>query len=601
MLVKKSKILLHWQPYQINCEESMKKVPILLSTLTLATGGTVILGATTALANNMVVQQADERESVVPEKSENILYQQSNIFDSRIDIVVSPTKAEMTLFFDQLSDDWVRKIIVIQHNYEDGVLEEEADARMATLGVDDYSDWATKLDDWDNDLMVKNPFRPNNYDLLLEKNVSNVLKAGHPNFFYYAVQFWHHSIGDNGEDIWDDSYWIRGKVDLRSCVRSSAAGSSALTCVVDSKVNGEQYNFVLARNGNLISMPDEKIMTWSEEWQQILADRHRELIVNVKNLYKDVLTGLELSDEYDEIANKLRTILSKYPNSGDRIYELRQAQKQIKEVREFYQKLGDSGTNSEDFELLKAENETLRSKITELQLELTRVNDEKQSLSAMMEEKRLELEAAKQVITSLEQEIQDLRQQLNGADDSDGSGLDGELLDKLKKLEDQNGILKRQNDDLVEQNQRLNTKIDQIEAEYKAKIGSLETEFAEKMKNLELEKQELTAKITSLESNDKVNSCSTSGITISENASEGSSEAQIGDLNTESQSTALENQDVSNDALRAPEEGNSDSQVIDVPSLGAVETKSWIWWIILPVIAVLMVGVGVKRTLSKKH
>ena len=128
----------------------MKKIPILLSTLTLTTSAVLVMGTMTALANDITEEgtiQLNSETFEVPQISEDVIYSESNIYDNRVEIYANPLKNEMTFLFDELSDDWVRKMIVVQHNYEDGILEEEADERMKTLGVDDYSDWATKLDD----------------------------------------------------------------------------------------------------------------------------------------------------------------------------------------------------------------------------------------------------------------------------------------------------------------------------------------------------------------------------------------------------------------------------------------------------------------------
>ena len=57
----------------------------------------------------------------------------------------------------------------------------------------------------------------------------------------------------------------------------------------------------------------------------------------------------------------------------------------------------------------------------------------------------------------------------------------------------------------------------------------------------------------------------------------------------------------SNEAVPEDMITNSDSEAIEVPSLGVVETKSWLWWLILPLIAILMLGVGIKRILLRKH
>lgn len=58
---------------------------------------------------------------------------------------------------------------------------------------------------------------------------------------------------------------------------------------------------------------------------------------------------------------------------------------------------------------------------------------------------------------------------------------------------------------------------------------------------------------------------------------------------------------VSNEAVPEDMVTNSDSEAIEVPSLGVVETKSWLWWLILPLMAILMLGVGIKRILLRKH
>lgn len=571
--------MLHWQAYQINCEESMKKIPILLSTLTLTTSAVLVMGTMTALANDITEEgtiQLNSETFEVPQISEDVIHSESNIYDNRVEIYVNPLKNEMTFLFDELSDDWVRKMIVVQHNYEDGILEEEADERMKTLGVDDYSDWATKLDDWDNNLTGRYPFRPNSMDLLLDRYLSNVLGKEHPNFFYYAVQFWHHSTGENGEDIWDDSYWIRGKIDLRSCVRSSVLSSSALKCVADTKNNGQPYKFVLSRNNTLVEMPVENIITWDEEWQGILLRRHKQLTDNVKNLHKDVLTGANLTESYGIEIEKLRVLISKYDQNGDQLYELRQAENQLKEVKAFYEKMTESGSEVDEIKLLQSQNAELKTKNETLETNLVKADQEKQALMAELDENKQELETLRSRNAALKQEIDVLRQQLSKDDESE--------LDSLM----------RENEHLKQQNKTLEDKIGQNEVFYKEEIRKLQSDLDEKMKLWQLENEKLKETCTSTNGSQEI-----MGQVSDEQAkSQLVDQEQIMRQEIENVQSGVQE---SNEAVPEDMITNSDSEAIEVPSLGVVETKSWLWWLILPLMAILMLGVGIKRILLRKH
>ncbi len=542
----------------------MKKIPILLSTLTLTTSAALLTRSMTALANGVAEGTGISLRDTAfeaPQTAEDTIYTERNIYDNRVEVYVNPLKNEMTFNFDQLGDDWVRRIVLVQHNYEEGVLESEADERMKTLGIDDYIDWATKVDDWDNNLTGRYPFRPSSHDLRLERYVSNTLQSGRPNFFYYAVQFWHRSTGENGENVWDNSYWIRGKIDLRNCVRSSVLTSSVMTCVADQKINGEPYKFVLSRNNTLVLMPVEKIPTWDEEWQEIILKRHKQVTDDVKILHRDVLTGMKLIESYKVEIEKIRTIMSKSNSNADRLYELTRAEKQIEEVKDFYEQLASSGSDSDEMEALQSENIELKKKIETLEANFAKTNQEKQALEANLDESKRELADMVGQNTLLRQENSNLRKQIAEFDQTGQEDLLGE------------------NESLRQQNQTLRGELKQSEAVHQEEMSRLQNEIAEKVKVLESEKQSLAE---ARRSSDIANLTPNKGVVR---------ETEKNEPKTE----------ISEEVISDDEMPDVVPEVVDVPNLGAVETKSWLWWLILPLMGILMLGIAIRQMFFKKH
>lgn len=79
----------------------MKKIPILLSTLTLTTSAVLVMGTMTALANGITEEgtiQLNSETFEVPQISKDVIHSESNIYDNRVEIYVNPLKNEMTFY-----------------------------------------------------------------------------------------------------------------------------------------------------------------------------------------------------------------------------------------------------------------------------------------------------------------------------------------------------------------------------------------------------------------------------------------------------------------------------------------------------------------------
>ena len=205
-----------------------------------------------------------EANTISPDLRIPNLYPMHNYME--IELVPSETRA-------------LKRLVVAYYDYERGVTEAEADAGLATLG-EDAAEWAVvfydeeyRFGEFDHPLLnlsgfevwIKGEFTENKRDLL-----------------YYAAEFGEPELQEDGSTAWQNTVWLRGKYDYRSCVHGPDFKPvlpnyiGIPTCSARDVEDGK-YIVTATRGGEVA----EGILTWEEEWRQIQLERLQEIVVEM--------------------------------------------------------------------------------------------------------------------------------------------------------------------------------------------------------------------------------------------------------------------------------------------------------------------------------
>lgn len=540
----------------------MKKAPLLLTTLALATGTSGITNAmlpltSPASALEVASLEADQTTDIYVED----LYEMNQYFrlaelDFQKNRIVYDVKGNYTL-------EGVRaqKVLIVMRDYESGVTEAEASEKSKSLGVGD-SDWYKTL--VTSTVVGATNYMPvKNYNL--KDNLSDVL--------YFAVQFGERVTDENGHKVLKDAYWVRGKIDYRKCIHSDAFDPETMVCAVRINYNTKTATLAAISEGNWLMFPEaEQVITWEEEWKLALKDKIKGLntqlthmdeqlsnvdmtliqaATTIKNMQK-ALTELKDTQELEQGLTQLQALLQQVQKTYDWTIGAEQ-QKVMNEVQNALndalaeierlkqQPMGDAEEALQAQQELKkaqAEVQKLQVKLLELESQL----DSEQANSVVAKQELVQLEAKiKEIVMEKEgmmQKIQDLTKEK--------STLEAEN----SRLKQENTALQAKNADLVAQNETLNTKIKELEA-------------------LLAEKPTCTV--------------------ITEVRAE--SEPLIDD-------SGLTGAEIMSETNSMPAE----TEVVDVPNLGEVETKTNFWWIAVAIVGTLgVLGVCCKRRLSRER
>ncbi len=250
----------------------MKKLPIFLTALALMGG--VNVGAM-SLAN----AKAGVRLFTVEPLTKS-LELATNYYDQRASIAYLSPAEEMVWVRARLkgsnADILLKRVVLVHQDFENGVTDEEADEKAKTLGEVTHDDWAKTLADQDYE--IESGMRNTNMNMLIDMDQSGTsLKENYRDVIYFAFEFQKNAArtetGWTGETI-----WVRGKIDYRSCIHNAQyeENSWAGRCYVDDddSLKGAGQSFYTLMNvANLES--NDYILSWEEEWQQILAERER--------------------------------------------------------------------------------------------------------------------------------------------------------------------------------------------------------------------------------------------------------------------------------------------------------------------------------------
>ena len=163
----------------------------------------------------------------------------------------------------------MRRLVLVYYDYENGVTEEVADQRLATLGEDDYSDWAVRLAYKEMNL-ADHPHLTNLTGFDVEFEVE--MLENRTDLIYYAVEYGVPTLTEDGETEWTETEWLRGKLDYRQCVHSvdfdlNLVGS-APTCMTKLVEPGKNAVWTIG-----VQDKNEQVITWDEEWREIQYER----------------------------------------------------------------------------------------------------------------------------------------------------------------------------------------------------------------------------------------------------------------------------------------------------------------------------------------
>ena len=205
-----------------------------------------------------------EANTISPDLRIPNLYPMHNYME--IELVPSETRA-------------LKRLVVAYYDYERGVTEAEADAGLATLG-EDAAEWAVvfydeeyRFGEFDHPLLnlsgfevwIEGEFTENKRDLL-----------------YYAAEFGEPELQEDGSTAWQNTVWLRGKYDYRSCIHGPDFKPvlpnyiGIPTCSARDVEDGK-YIVTATRGGEVA----EGILTWEEEWRQIQLERLQEIVAEM--------------------------------------------------------------------------------------------------------------------------------------------------------------------------------------------------------------------------------------------------------------------------------------------------------------------------------
>lgn len=258
----------------------MKKLPLFLTALALV--GALNIGMTrSAEAMIIYAHPFEQTNTLLP----------TNFYDIRASFEFISLEQNLMSFRSRLwgmeSNLFPKRIVTVYQDFENGVTDEEADAKLPTLGVEDHSSWAVTLSD--KNVKLTNVVRHLKNDLInvviRPNEVGADLKNNYRDAIYFAVEYSHKDLEgkeQTPEEWVGESLWIRGKIDYRTCVHNAAYGLTDSLMdnrchihYVEEQDNGWKQSYYYLKNSKLAT-DNLSILTWEEEWKQIQAKRAAE-------------------------------------------------------------------------------------------------------------------------------------------------------------------------------------------------------------------------------------------------------------------------------------------------------------------------------------
>lgn len=515
----------------------MKTIPILLSTLTLAaSGGGVVLPMATQVV-------ADQGVAMVADTSYNDILLGTNEFLDYVQISAINFDREVVDFAirDPRSNWYVKRVMVVHRDYEGGISEAEADAKLVELGVGDDTSWAVTM----LDRQVAGPgLLGMAYSAGMSKNslVNNLTDQ-----FYFALEFSEYETDESGKKVWGtETQWVRGKIDYRSCIHSSLFETvTTMQCAIVQ--DGDRYKTVPQRiaDATILTLPvGERVLSWEDEWRAAQIERVQQATKQLQDVWNMLQSVTKLVDDATKIADRADMAIEEVgDNSG------KQLARQLVALRNVILWVIDMCASLQEQPLLE-ENQLLTEQITQLVTEKVQLEQEKVTLveereslvgeNKILEQLKTEVEAEK---VSLMQENEDLRQKVamlekkleEVVETKDENGISGDVMGSIDEAD--NKELVEKTETVVEQDTVSGTS------------GTLA------QRDGLVEKQEVTESVETVAEQDEVNGEGTSATLV-----------------TRAETT----------------QAVSDAQKVEIPDLGDREenqTKQW-WW--LPIVAALV-------------
>lgn len=272
----------------------MKKIPIALA-------GLSILGA----ANSMLINStyaATEDIPIVVQSNNDTLYMGANHYDSRFNLDFFMLTTSVMRFNVDFSatNQYIKRMVLVYYDYENGVTETEADAELPNLGKEAYDNWAVKIDDMD-EMRAGKPtttvLNSNSYARAIDNKTDLI---------YYAVEYGTKETMPNGATKWSDTAWIRGKLDYRRCVHSAGVDlTKGPICTGKKDPNSDKIALFVKDKP-----VDQNVISWPEEWREIQAERLDRLEKAIEEL-----------EELDEEGNLTFELLEEASESLDQLFD----------------------------------------------------------------------------------------------------------------------------------------------------------------------------------------------------------------------------------------------------------------------------------------
>lgn len=260
--------------YQNNKEGSMKRIPIILTTGLLLSG----LSLPAMALENMDGAVADIVE-VTP----------NQVIEPALEFVMTNTSANKISFKFDGSKRHLKLTRLLVASYEFPKFSQGmVDKRLEELGTVAEPSWVRSLRDLTPEL------KPD--DELQEKTVAmsdgSYFFGNDPGVFYYAAQIKTES---------EETYWVRGKIDYRMCAYSyNNFPHNVNTCY--GKIDEESQRYVFERREGVIRDPDDRYVSWEEEWTNSISMS----LVNVRNNIEEWMGDIEEKNRILSVLQNIR-------------------------------------------------------------------------------------------------------------------------------------------------------------------------------------------------------------------------------------------------------------------------------------------------------
>ncbi len=474
----------------------MKKTAIVLSAVTLGMSGfggvyawALGVGEAGMGEANLVSQEVEQENlsvtriksvdnaSVLAQSADNsdIIYHGTNISNRYVKFDALRTNTEKADIYlsEPKSGMAAERIRLVYRDYEKGISEVEADAKLETL-EDEATDWAVDV------INYQTPRYGTNWFLVTKKGELMKNRTGQ---LYYAVKFT--EMDTTSSTKWgEESIWVRGKLDYRDCAASSMYDQKTMYCAMQEVAGTDRFQYVMkdAVTNKVVNSPEnETTMTWDEEWLKQQTEKYEQVYQAVRDL-AGVLAGAEgILDANEEILTEVKLAVNSLGDEAAKqglLEQIKGVEEMIANIRGEYLVKVDTGELEERIRILETEKaglliekEQVVAEKQELEREKIRLEQEKSKL----EQEKGELEQGK---TEVEQEKERLEQEKG-------------------RLEQEQAVLQARVQELIKNEQELLGRIQTLENEKRQLESGLGAIGVDK-KDLMQENSDLKAEIAKL-------------------------------------------------------------------------------------------------------